>query len=253
MQIFRIFDPWGKHVSSGSSSTDRLSSDLYLRHLSYSGDWKHFNSRDLRLPPHSIYISTSGCRHRSALPFHSRFHSPGRIPLSLEAGDSSEQTGGRTARDRDRLEGFLTLFTSPTPSHQIAISFSLMRSLHPSIPPSLHPCIPPSLHFFLSVPLNLSFTFNPFLYPLTLVPAHRLTRFHSSPSCPVHPPFFSTYLTLSLTLPLLSLRLFLLRSSSRSHSPVTSPTRTASPSNCSKGHVVEQDHVCVCVCVCWLI
>lgn len=93
-------------------------------------------------------------------------HPSGSIPLSR----------CRTARDGDRLGGFLTLFLSLTPSHQISISFPLMRLLNPSS--SLFPS--------LSVPLNLSFVFARFVSS---------SLFHSVPCFPSMPHSSSLFFT----------------------------------------------------------
>lgn len=131
-----IFSTWGEetcHHYISHSIHPSLPLQIFTFVTSHTQESESTSLPALMSPclPKSIYISSPGCCQPSspplALSFHSCFHPSGSIPLSQRAGNSREQTGRRTARDGDRLWGFLTRFCSLTPSHQISISFSLMR------------------------------------------------------------------------------------------------------------------------------
>lgn len=108
-----------------------------------------------------------------------------RLAVSLCRLKSLKQprTDRRAGEERRRWPwGFSNSVSSLTPSHQISVSFSLMRQFRPCS----------STSFSGSVPLNLSSS-----SPLAVAPAHYLTRSdastpHPPPPAPFHPPSFLT-------------------------------------------------------------
>ncbi len=162
----------------------------------------------------------------SSPPFLSSLRSFTSVWQHPSVAESWKQQGADRRTDGERRRspwGFLTLFLSPTLSHQISISFSLIRLLDPSS----------SLFFSLSVPLNLSLVFAHF------VSAHSFSSSlsHSVPSFPCllysSSLFFSPNSTSPAHKPSLcfphsffSIAYILLHS----HSPLTSPTWRATES-----------------------
>lgn len=131
--------------------------------------------------PQSINVSSRGCCYPS-FPRSVLSHPSGSIPHVVE---SWKQQGSDRRMDGERRWlpwGFLTLFLSLTLSHQISISFSLMRLLDPSN----------SLLFSLSVPLNISSGV------IHFVLAQSLSQ--SVLSFPSLPPFILPFFLLSIPL-----------------------------------------------------
>lgn len=139
-----------------------------------------------------------------------------RLVVSLCRLKSLKQPGTdrRAGEERRRWPwGFSNSVSSLTPSHQISVSFSLTRQFRPCS----------STSFSCSVPLNLSSSSS----PLTVAPAHYLTRSDASTPPTTLPCFilhlFSPALRLFSTLFLFQTAETLLKS----HSALTIPTRSA--------------------------